>query len=50
MVYKKHGIIIEAPTEARQAERGPSVLWLLVTSLIIALSGMVAVWNLFFRT
>ena len=50
MVHKKHGIIIETPTEARQAERGPSVLWLLATSLIIALIGMAAVWHLFFRT
>ena len=29
MVVKKHGVIIETPTEARQAEPGPSVplLW-----------------------
>jgi hypothetical protein len=32
MVTKKHGIIIETPTEARQAEPGPSVLALLDTS------------------
>jgi hypothetical protein len=50
MVHKKHGIIIETPTEARQAERGPSVIWLLATGLIIALIGMAAVWYLFFRT
>ena len=47
---KKHGIIIETPTEARQAERGPSVLSLLIISLILALIGMAAVWYLFFRT
>jgi hypothetical protein len=36
MVVKKHGVIIETPTEARQAEPGPSVLLLLVVSLSIA--------------
>jgi hypothetical protein len=50
MVHKKHGIIIETPTEARQAERGPSILSVLIISLIIALFGMAAVWYLFFRT
>jgi hypothetical protein len=49
MVRKKHGIIIETPKEARQAESGPSVLSLLVVSLILALIGMAAVWYLFFR-
>ena len=29
MVVKKHGVIIETPTEARQAEPGPSVPLLL---------------------
>jgi len=48
MVHKKHGI--ETPTEARQAEPGPSILKLLVISLIIALIGMASVWYLFFRT
>ena len=33
MVVKKHGVIIETPTEARQAEPGPSVPLLLVVSL-----------------
>jgi hypothetical protein len=47
---KKHGIVIETPTEARQAERGPSVLSLQIISLILALIGMAAVWYLFFRT
>jgi hypothetical protein len=50
MARKKHGIIIEAPTEARQAESGPSILSRLVVSLILALIGMAAVWYLFFRT
>jgi hypothetical protein len=50
MVTKKHGIIIETPTEARQAERGPSVLILLMVSLILVAIGMAAVWYIFFRT
>jgi hypothetical protein len=33
MVKKKHGVIIETPMEARQAEPGPSVLLLLVVSV-----------------
>lgn len=32
MVKKKHGVIIETPMEARQAEPGPSILLLLVAS------------------
>jgi hypothetical protein len=50
MVKKKHGIIIETPTEARQAERGPSVLLLLSLSLILVVLGMAVVWYAFFRT
>ena len=47
---KKHGIIIETPTEARQAEAGPSVLLLLSVSLIFVVLGMAVVWYVFFRT
>jgi hypothetical protein len=50
MVVKKHGVIIETPTEARQAEPGPSVLLLLVVSLSIAVVVMALVWFAFFRT
>ena len=50
MVKKKHSIIIETPTEARQAETGPSILWMLVTSVAIAVAAMGTVWFLFFRT
>ena len=32
MPIKKHGIIIEKPNEARQAEPGPSILALLTIS------------------
>jgi hypothetical protein len=45
MTIKKHGIVIETPTEARQVEPGPSVLALLTIStclavLILAASGL----------
>jgi hypothetical protein len=50
MPIKKHGIIIETPTEARQAERGPSVLMLLVVSLGLAVVILAGIWFLFFRT
>jgi hypothetical protein len=50
MVKKKHGVIIETPTEARQAEPGPSILWMLVASLAIGVAAMGVVWFLFFRT
>jgi hypothetical protein len=33
MVKKKHGVIIETPMEARQAEPGPSILLLLFISV-----------------
>ena len=36
MPTKKHGIIIETPGEARQAERGPLVLALLTISTALA--------------
>jgi hypothetical protein len=49
MVKKKHGIIIETPTEARQAERGPSILLVLTVSLIAVAIGMAVVWYIFFR-
>jgi hypothetical protein len=50
MVKKKHGIIIETTTKARQAEPGPSILWMLVTSVVIAVAAMGIVWFLLFRT
>jgi hypothetical protein len=50
MVNKKHGVIIETPTEARQAEPGPSVLILLSVSLLLVVLGMAVVWYVFLRT
>ena len=49
MVKKKHGIIIETPMEARQAEPGPSILLLLVVSVSIAVIALAGVWFVFFR-
>jgi hypothetical protein len=49
MPTKKHGIIIETPTEARQAEPGPSILLLLVISTGIAVLILGGVWFAFFR-
>lgn len=42
--------IVETPTEARQAEPGPSVLVLLIVSLALTLILMGLVWAIFFRT
>jgi len=50
MVKKTHGVMIETPTEARQAEPGPSILLLLIISASIAVIAMAFVWFLFFRT
>jgi hypothetical protein len=50
MPIKKHGVIIETPTEARQAEPGPSVLALLTISTGLAVLILAGVWFAFFRT
>jgi hypothetical protein len=50
MMRKKHGIIVETPTEARQAEPGPSILVLLLISVSLAVSALAVVWFVFFRT
>jgi hypothetical protein len=50
MPTKKHGIIIETPGEARQAEPGPSVLALLVISTCLAVLILGCVWYVFFQT
>jgi hypothetical protein len=50
MPTKKHGVIIETPTEARQAERGPSILWVLSVSTGLAILVLGVVWFVFFRT
>jgi hypothetical protein len=50
MANRPHEQIIETPTEARQAERGPSVLAVLMASTGLALLFLGAVWFVFFRT
>jgi Flp pilus assembly protein TadB len=42
--------IVETPTEARQAEPGPSVLALLAVSTGLAVLILGVVWFVFFRT
>lgn len=41
---------VVTPTEARQGERGPSVLALMVVSLGLAVLVLSVVWFVFFRT
>jgi hypothetical protein len=50
MATKHHDQIVETPTEARQAEPGPSVLALLSVSLGLAVLILGGVWFVFFRT
>ena len=50
MVKNKHGVIIETPMEARQAEPGLSILLMLIASVGLAITVMGIVWFLFFRT
>src|ERR1700712_374765 len=50
MPDNRNGRIIETATEARQAERGPSVAAVLATSLGLVFVCMAVVWYVFFRT
>src|SRR5882757_125772 len=50
MATKQQGRIVETATEARQAERGPSVLALLTVSTGLAVLILGIVWFVFFRT
>ena len=50
MATRQHPQIIETPTEARQAEPGPSVLALLAVSTGLAMLILGVVWFVFFRT
>jgi hypothetical protein len=49
MPIKKHGVIVETPTEARQAEPGPSILLVLAISTVLAVLILGGVWWAFFR-
>jgi hypothetical protein len=50
MPTKKHGVIVETPTEARQAEPGRSILAILTVSTVLAVLVLGGVWWAFFRT
>ena len=50
MATRRHGQIIETPTEARQAEPGPSVLALLSVSTGLAILILGVLWFAVFRT
>jgi hypothetical protein len=49
MASHEQGRIVETPTEARQAEPGPSVLALLIVSMGLAVLILAVVWFVFFR-
>jgi hypothetical protein len=49
MATRHHDRIVKTPTEARQAEPGPSVLALLTASTGLAILVLGAVWFVFFR-
>jgi hypothetical protein len=49
MPIKKHGIIIERPNEARQAEPDPSVMALLLISTGVAVLILGVIWFALFR-
>ncbi|MGY4427108.1 hypothetical protein ACVWY2_009557 [Bradyrhizobium sp. JR6.1] len=49
MATERHGQITETPTEARQAEPGPSVLALLTASTGLAVLILGIIWFAFFR-
>jgi hypothetical protein len=42
--------IFETPTEARQAEPGPSILLVLIVSVVLAVTILGTLWFLFFRS
>ena len=50
MAPRHHDQIVETPTEARQAEAGPTVLALLAVSTGLAMLILGVVWFVFFRT
>jgi hypothetical protein len=49
MATQRRGQIVETPTEARQAEPGPSVLALLTISTGLAVLILGVIWFVFFR-
>ena len=50
MALRQNHQIVETPTEARQAEPGPSVLALLTASTGLPMLILGVIWFVFFRT
>jgi hypothetical protein len=50
MAKKKGEAIVETATEARGAERGPTVRNVLIWSLGLVIIAMAVVWFVYFRT
>jgi hypothetical protein len=50
VVEKDRERIVETPTEARQAEPGPSILLILVISVVLAIIFLGTLWFVLFRS
>jgi cobalamin biosynthesis Mg chelatase CobN len=50
VVKKEQGRVVETATEARQAEPGPSILLILIVSVVLAVTILGVIWFIFFRT
>lgn len=50
MAERENGRIVETAGEARQGERGPSVLVLMTVSTVLAAIGLAILWFVFFAT
>ncbi len=50
MPEQDNGRIVETATEARQGERGPSMLALLTVSTLLAIIVLAVLWFVFFQT
>jgi len=50
MAERENGRIVETAREARQGERGPSILMLLTVSTILAAVVLAILWFVFFQT
>jgi hypothetical protein len=50
MNQKKNERVVETATEARQGESGPSIVVVLVVSVVLAVAILAGVWLIFFKT
>ena len=50
MAERENGRIVETAREARQGERGPSILMLLTVSTLLAAVILAILWFVFFQT